>query len=322
MSDRPEISVVVASHDRPVRLRWLLNALQEQTLAPERWEVVVGHDSAGAQTDELLERHPLAAVGVLRHVRASPGSAPPGANRNAALRLARAELVAFTDDDCRPPADWLANALAAARRHPGAIVQGATREDPEELLAMRTMLGRSQCIDPPTPWAEACNIVYPRELLDLAGGFCEDVMTGEDTDLAERCRALGARLVAAPEVLTHHACSEAGVWATLRGLMRWQDLPLLIRRHPQLRREFPLGLFWKRSHLRLVVFFAGVKLSRRSWLLAVLCLPWLVQAAPERGSTPRARLRSASELPLRMALDLAEMLALARGSVRHRTLFV
>ena len=32
---QPEIAVVVPSHDRPVRLRWLLNALEEQTLPRE-----------------------------------------------------------------------------------------------------------------------------------------------------------------------------------------------------------------------------------------------------------------------------------------------
>ena len=75
---RPEISVVVASHDRPVRLRWLLNALEEQTLDPARWEVVVGHDSAGPETAELLATHPLARSGRLRHVALPPARRPRG----------------------------------------------------------------------------------------------------------------------------------------------------------------------------------------------------------------------------------------------------
>src|SRR3954454_9052027 len=128
----PEIAVIVPSHDRPLRLRWLLNALAEQTLPTDRWEVIVGHDSSGPETEELLRTHPLARAGVLRHVALEPGTAPPGRNRNAAWKLTEAPIIAFTDDDCRPPAEWLENALNAALRHPGAIVQGATMPDPDE----------------------------------------------------------------------------------------------------------------------------------------------------------------------------------------------
>src|SRR3954452_13853911 len=171
----PEISVVVASHDRPLRLRWLLNALEVQTLPADRWEIIVGHDSNGPETEELLREHPLAAAGVLRHVTLPPGSAPPGANRHAAWRLARAPVIAFTDDDCRPPEDWLERVLAAAQRHPGAIVQGATTKDPDEEAQTHASQYHSQMITPPTPWAECCNIIYPREVLERLGGFNEEM---------------------------------------------------------------------------------------------------------------------------------------------------
>src|SRR5207302_5301663 len=87
---RPELSVVVASHERPLRLRWLLNSLEQQTLDRALWEVVVCHDSsrcAGSDTDALLHDHGLATDGTLRWTRLPAGSAPPGANRNTALAL-------------------------------------------------------------------------------------------------------------------------------------------------------------------------------------------------------------------------------------------
>ena len=105
----PLISVAVASHDRPLRLRWLLNALEEQTLAD--FEVIVAHDS-GPETEELLRTHPLASDGRLRHLSFRPGPGP-AEKRNAAWMAARAPLIAFTDDDCRPPADWLERLAAA-----------------------------------------------------------------------------------------------------------------------------------------------------------------------------------------------------------------
>jgi len=55
----PEIAVVVPSHDRALRLRWLLNALEEQTLPRERWELIVAHDSSTPETAALLAAHPV-----------------------------------------------------------------------------------------------------------------------------------------------------------------------------------------------------------------------------------------------------------------------
>src|SRR3954471_11085588 len=89
-----EISVVVPSHERPLRLRWLLNALEEQTLARERWEAIVVHDCRGDETARLLAEHPLALAGVLRAKRLEPGTGSPSRQRNVGWRMAAAPLIA------------------------------------------------------------------------------------------------------------------------------------------------------------------------------------------------------------------------------------
>jgi GT2 family glycosyltransferase len=317
-----KLSVVVASHDRPLRLRWLLNALEEQALDRSLWEIVVAHDSGGPETEELLRSHPLAAAGVLKHVTFVPGPGP-AAKRNAAWRLARGETILFTDDDCRPPAEWLSNALAATERAPGAIVQGTTRVDPDELAVKHhAPHARSQEVTPPTPFAQTCNIAYPRALLEQAGGFDEalPLAAGEDTDLAIRAQALGAPLVAAPEVVTYHAVEATTLPARLRETWRWQHLAYIVRRHPQLRAHMPLRLFWKPSHAALLPALAGLGLARRHPLLALLlAAPWVAISRPAYGTGPRGVARAASELPARMAIDVVETAAMARGAVRHRT---
>ena len=117
----------------------------------------------------VVATHPL---GAREHRASAPCG--PAAQRNAAWRAATAPLVAFTDDDCRPPAEWLERALGR-RRAPGAIVQGATRPDPDEAGLLRaphradgerSTRRRSQ--------AQTCNIVYPRAVLERLGGFDED----------------------------------------------------------------------------------------------------------------------------------------------------
>jgi glycosyltransferase involved in cell wall biosynthesis len=321
----PEIAVVVPSHDRPLRLRWLLNAVEEQTLARDRFEVLVCHDSRGPETEQLLRTHPLAAAGVLRHLTLAPGNAPPGLQRNRAWRLARAPVIAFTDDDCRPPADWLERALLAAAESPGAIVQGATRPDPDELgVALHAPHARSQTIDPPVPWAQACNVVYPRELLERAGGFDELMEGGEDADLAARAISLGARYVGAPEVLTYHAVHAGGLIGELRSLPRWRYLPGLLRRHPQLRSSFTAGLFWRESHGWLLLAAGGLVLARvrRRPAAVLLGVPWAVHAAPSYGSSVRGRVRAALELPGKAVIDVFEIGVLVGGSVRYKTLLL
>lgn len=321
--ERPRIAVVVASHDRPLRLRWLLNGLEEQTVAPELWEVVVADDSSGPEARELLESHPLARDGRLRHLALPPSVGAIGRLRNAAWRLAHAPLIAFTDDDCRPPPEWLERALAAAERHPGAIVQGTTLPDPDEGNLLLAPHRHTQRIEAPSPFAQACNIVYPRSLLEAVGGFREEPLrTGEDMDLALRAQAAGAAYVGAPEVLTYHAVEPMSLLRRVRATWRWQDLVLLVKRHPSSRRHYPLGLFWKRNHAYVALAAAGLLLRSRHPLFALLALPWLWKAQPHYGATPRGRARALVELPGAMAVDLAEVATMAAGSVRHRTLFL
>ena len=301
------IAVVVPSHARPLRLRWLLNALEEQTLPRDDFEVVVVHDSGY----DFVDAHPLRP----RELRVGPCG--PAAKRNAGWRATEAPFVAFTDDDCRPPPEWLERALAAAR--PDAVVQGATRPDPDELALVRAPHHRTVTVEPPTPEAQTCNIVYPRAALERLGGFDETLGTigGEDVDLAHRAQRAGLPLVAAPEVLTFHAVEVLGLPRRLAFAWRWRDLPALVRRHPALRRHATLGVFWKPRHAWLALALAGLAARR-----PLLALPWARAALPSYGPSARGRLRAVSELPGQAAVDLVETAALARGSLRHRTLFL
>ena len=300
------IAVCVATHGRPIRLRWLLNALEEQTTRD--FEVVVAHDAGpDSETERLLREHPV----VTRHVTFS-GEHGPAIKRNAAWRASSAPYVAFTDDDCRPPEDWVERAIAAAR--PGAIVQGRTRPDPDEAFLLRAPHARSVWVDPPTASAQTCNIVYPRDLLERASGFDDRAFpawAAEDTDLAWRT---GAPIVPAPEVLTFHCVEPISFGRALRNAWRWRSLPKLVARNPGLRRHMTLRVFWKRRHALLLL----AALTRHPLAAAA----YAIDALPSYGTGPRGLVRAASELPGQAAIDAVEVAGLALGSVRHRTLFL
>ena len=102
----PFCSVIVPTRARPRHLAGCLSALRALDYPPERLEVIVMDDVEGDG---------------------------PAAARNRAAEGARGELLAFTDDDCRPVRGWL-RALAvrwleepaAARNRAAEGARGAT----------------------------------------------------------------------------------------------------------------------------------------------------------------------------------------------------
>jgi glycosyltransferase involved in cell wall biosynthesis len=320
------ISVVVPSHDRPLRLLWLLNALEDQTLDPERWEVVVAYDSKPPITQRLLAEHPLTRRGTLRQIERAPGTGPAPALRNDGWRHARGTLVAFTDDDCRPDPGWLGALAAAARSAPQDVLQGSVRSDPHEAEVLaRVPWARTLNVEPPIWHAATANIAFPRALLERLHGFAEEIRGpgGEDTDLWARAEDAGARLVAVPEARVYHAVHPMTLGQYLRSLHRWADIPAVVKRHPRMRRRLPYGgLFWKKRHAHLLLTAAGAIAARRNPLWWALALPWARSAWPGSGRTPRGVARAVAALPARAAEDVGEIAAMVSGSVRHRTFFL
>jgi hypothetical protein len=319
----PAVAVVVATAGTRVGLLWALDALAAQGL-PEgaRFEVLVVH-AAGAVTEPLAAaaEHPLVASGVAR-ILADPAPFAAG-KRNAGWRAARAPLIAFTDDDCRPRPDWLAAFLRAHVAEPGAFLQGGADVDPDqERVALRAPRARLQRFAPPTPWAEWCSVAVPRAALERAGGLDETFeRAGEDTDLAWRLREDGVPWRAAPRAVVDHAVETPGLRGALRVAGRFVDAPRLVRRHPGLRGHFAAGLFWSPAHAWWLLAVLGLAraLRRREALALGLAAPWIAWHATRYGRTPRGVARAATELPGHALIDGAQTVAFARESLRERT---
>lgn len=313
----PAVSVVVATRDRARRLGSLLAALVDQTLPRESFEVVVVDDASSDATPSALANGAVEVA--LRHERPRG----PAAARNTGWRAARAPLVAFTDDDCRPEPGWLRAGLAAAAGAPGALVQGRTRPEPaDEHRLGASPRARSIRIDSLGPFYETCNVFYPRELLERTSGFDERITTpgSEDTDLALRAFEQGARAVFAPAAIVNHAVSEPTLAQAVRFTRRWRTLAWLVKRHPSLRGRFPWhGRVWRESHGRLLLAAAGLGLGARRPTFLLWCLPYL---SYRHGWRPRGLARSLAELPGVAAVDLAEVAVLAAASARNRVLFL
>jgi GT2 family glycosyltransferase len=318
-AETPEVSVVVATFERAGRLERLLAALRAQTLAPDRFEVIVVDDASADGTAELLRRE-LEAGGIALRTIGRERNGGWAAAREDGRLAARAETVAFTDDDCIPDPGWLEAGLAACARSPGAIVQGRTLRDEAEwsrLSGAGRAFARTLEVSRPDPHFQTCNVFYPRALIERAGGFDVERFSrvpGEDADLAWRAIEAGAPTAFAAEALVRHAVEPLGPAAKLRTAAR-ADLRVYAR-HPRLRDAyFVRRFFWKGSHYLLARALAGALLPRRLLpIRAWLAVPYAVHLG-ERGRVEGG----GPPLALYYLLhDLIELAAAARSALRYR----
>ena len=133
--------------------------------------------------------------------------------RETGWRESRAELIAFTDDDCVPEPGWLEAGIAAAEAASGAIVQGATRPDRTQLDRLGPF-ARTVTVESFDPAFQTCNMFFPRAVLEGVGGFDVEsfgrVHGGEDSDLAWRAIKAGAPAAFAPDARVEHAVDGLG----------------------------------------------------------------------------------------------------------------
>jgi glycosyltransferase involved in cell wall biosynthesis len=315
-----EIAVVIPTHRRETRLRFALEALADQTLDRDRFEVVVVR-APGAEG-------PFATAPGGLKVRFETASRPgPGAQRNHGWRSCDAPLIAFTDDDCRPEQGWLETLLVGAGD--GCVVQGRTDADPAERHLL-SGLARTQEVEPPSPWFESCNIAYPRTLLERLGGFDDDFgYWGEDTDLGLRAIDAGASLRDARGAVVWHAVLARTLPRAIDDARRREGLPLLIARHPEQRTALYRRWFANRAHAALAAGAVGLALTRGrrpATRLAAGLTPFVAHNLDyNRGrglGSPKGLTRFAAQMPVRLAIDLVEIGSALRGSVRHRALVI
>lgn len=125
---RPHVSVVIPTAGRPTAVARCLGSLM--AVAYPCWDIQLVDQSDDARTEAVARR--LASRLPLRyhHQHGAHGAARA---RNWALTRATGDIVAFLDDDCTVPADWLEQVWQAWRRHPdAALIFGAVTAAPHD----------------------------------------------------------------------------------------------------------------------------------------------------------------------------------------------
>jgi len=201
-------SVIIPTHNRPSQLSDCLASLAELDYSHDRFEVIVVDDGSTTPLDSIVE--PFQAQLSLRLLRQD--NAGPAAARNHAAQTAQGRYLAFTDDDCRPAADWLQKLERCFEQTPNDIVGGRTinllQDNVYSVISQNII---SMGYDHYNAQRDAAqffasnNMVVPAEPFRKLGGFDVSFRTSEDRELCDRWIHAGHTMTYAPEVVIHHA---------------------------------------------------------------------------------------------------------------------
>lgn len=328
----PAVSVVVSSFGRSGYLAELFDALEQQDLGYDAFEVVVvdngSKDDTWATLQQLVARTPLRLLAV--HL---PENRGPGGGRNAGAGRARAPVIAITDDDCLPTPGWVRRVRDAFADGVVSVLQGRVEPRPEE-LAQAAPWDHTIWVTEPSPFFETCNVAYRRDGFDAVGGFDEDDPLfrprsgrafGEDAVLAWRILERGGAAAFADEAVVHHRCVPGTFLDHVRDVRHAAGFPGLAQRSPLVAEWLRGGLFLSGNSFAFDLGVLGVVASlgvRRPGPLLALA-PWLwfrgTRAVRQaHGDLPRA----AVVLAQFAAVDATILASLLEGSVRHRRLIL
>lgn len=255
MQHRPiRASVIVPVRDNARGVRDLLRCLEMQTVPRGSFEVIVADD--GSQVDPV--RNLDTDEGLIKLIRTAPSTSY--AARNCAAAIARGDVLAFCDSDCRPDPEWLENGLAATA---GAdIVAGEVVFIVPERMTIWSLLTIDNYLDQRrgvnSGVAATANLFVSKEIFDRVGRFDESLPSGGDWEFVRRARSMGARLAYEQGAIVRHPTLDTA-GAFLRKVWR-------VNRWAETRRMRD-GLAWYEGRGGLgaaLVPFYGMALHRRS----------------------------------------------------------
>jgi glycosyltransferase involved in cell wall biosynthesis len=211
---RPRVSVVVPTRDRPRHI----DACVPTVLAnPELLELFVIDQSADTSTEKAIKRF---ADPRLVYVHSTQRGVTNG--RNLGMELSKGEVIAFTDDDCRVPQDWVSQ-IANLFEHDAeaAIVCGRVVIPAGQEAGYTTSFEpvqrewRGEYPPHDRDWGITANFALRRSVLRRVGPFDPvlgagaPLRSGGEPDFIFRALKAGFKVVNASEVEVAHLHARA-----------------------------------------------------------------------------------------------------------------
>ena len=202
MIQTPKVSVVVPAYNAEATMAPLLESLLQ--LDYPDFEVIVVNDGSTDRTREIVLQHPVRLV--------DQPNRGASAARDAGLRVASSEIVAYADSDVAVTRDWLGHLVKPFSDPEVAASTGQTiflrNEKCTSWLRSMDIERRNAHRRTFTRLANGPNSAFRRAVLLDVGGFNPRWYHAEDTEVSYRISQKGYKIRYVPEAIVHHVPEE------------------------------------------------------------------------------------------------------------------
>lgn len=249
----PDISIIVPIRNESAFIARCLTSLQNQTLARERFEILVVDGRSSDNTRELVTQ--FMATDKQIQLLDNPGQTAPYA-MNIGLAAARGQVIVRVDGHCELDSDYLVLALEILEQTGAGCVGGPLRNIGETYWARAIALGMSSPFGVGNAlfrYAEQASEVdtlafgaYKREVFETVGAFNQELTRNQDDEYNYRVREAGFKIWLDPRLHSRYYTrgSLKSLWKQYYQYGFWKIRVLEL--HPgslQLRHLIP-ALFW------------------------------------------------------------------------------
>jgi len=228
-NDRPRLSVVVATFNRPALIERLLEQLSAQTLPPAEFEVVVVDDGSREPVEPRLSAR---AWPFALRVEAQPNAGQASA-RHRGILAARGDVLVIVDDDMQVGADFLERHLELHPAGTRRVVLGRIRPPPEGMALQERWHQRN--LDRIHERGRAGGTVHGNSMYTgnaslrradylAVGGFDTSLRQAEDVEIGLRLERSGVEFVLSEDAWTVNGSDHTSV-------SRWRDRARRYGRH-------------------------------------------------------------------------------------------
>ena len=239
------ISVVIPTYNRCSLLEKALVSILSGSLQKDQYEILVSDDGSTDQTEFMIKKFQATHSNLIYIKNNHTGS--PAIVRNSALKRAKGNIIAFTDDDAVADPHWLEKGFNYFSNPEIAGIEGGIQSDISFPLrkSFFPVKGKryTNMETNEKGWYGyyLINMLYRKSILDKINGLDEEFIlpSCEDIDLAWRVLDFGM-VKYAPEVKVYHPVRRFDSLKDKRRyhMERMTHQALLYRKHPEAFQKF------------------------------------------------------------------------------------